>query len=412
MPTRISRITFFLVFALTGFLFYRTLRPFLLWVGVGAVCAILTWRPYNLLAHALGGRRRLAATLTTIAVVIAVVAPLVSTGYVVIREGIDVAQRLATDPSATAPAPPAPDGAPQQGPPSPAPPRRRALAERRGESSARAAPASTPAAPSDAVGERLPRPLRGLWERLDAYLPFDAAQLRAAVESLARNAVTFLTGLVAGIGELVLGAFVWVLSLYYFYLDGRGWLDTARRLLPLPERHTTAFFHEFRAVSIAVFYGYVFCALAQGVLDGFAFWLFGIPGAVLLGAIVAILALLPILGSICVWLPAAIWLMMRGRVAAGVVLALIGFGVLLAVDYVLRPIVTRGQLEMHPLLVFLSIFGGLAAFGFAGAFLGPLFVALFLAAIRIYEADYPAPREPPRGIAQPLPVEPPPASMH
>lgn len=65
MPTRASRITFFAIFAITGFLFYRTMRPLFLSVGLAAFCAVLSWAPYSALARALGGRRRLAAGLCT-----------------------------------------------------------------------------------------------------------------------------------------------------------------------------------------------------------------------------------------------------------------------------------------------------------------------------------------------------------
>ena len=351
MPTRASRIAFFIIFALTGFFFYRTMRPVLLWVGVGGFCAILTWRPYVHLARRLGNRRHLAAMLSTAFVVFAVVAPLFVTAVMVTREGLDVAQQWS-------------DAADAE------------------EKAAVAPPADLP--------KSIPHALRGPLRKLRAALPIETEQFQSAVETVARHAVTFLTGMLASVGETIVGVIIWILSLYYFYLDGPYWLDETRRLLPLPERHTTSFFKEFRHVSHAVFYGYVVCSLTQGVLDGAAFWVAGIHGAFLLGTLVAVMALLPMLGSIAIWLPAAAYLFTNGHPVAGIALGMWGLGVLLGVDYVLRPILTKGQLEMHPLLVFLSIFGGLTAFGFAGAFLGPLFAALFHAAIRIYQNEFPS----------------------
>ena len=348
MPTRASKIAFFVIFALTGLFFYRTMRPVLLWVGVGAFCAILTWRPYLLLTRKFGGRRELAALVCTAFVVFAVVAPLLLTAVMVTREGMDVAQQW-SDAEDTA---------------------------------ALTSPTEIP--------KNIPHVLRGPYRKLRATLPIEAEQLKSATESFARSALLFLSGILASVGETIVGVIIWVLALYYFYLDGPSWLDETRRLLPLPERHTTAFFREFRQVSHAVFYGYVVCSLTQGVLDGAAFYFCGLHGAFLLGTLVAVMALLPMLGSIVIWLPAAIFVFTSGHPILGVALGAWGLTVLLGVDYVLRPILTRGQLEMHPLLVFLAIFGGLTAFGFAGAFLGPLFAALFLAAIRIYSNEFPS----------------------
>jgi predicted PurR-regulated permease PerM len=56
-------------------------------------------------------------------------------------------------------------------------------------------------------------------------------------------------------------------------------------------------------------------------------------------------------------------------------------------DNILRPILTGRGINVHPLLVFLALFGGILAFGPAGIFLGPLFVSLFIALAHIYERE-------------------------
>jgi predicted PurR-regulated permease PerM len=43
---------------------------------------------------------------------------------------------------------------------------------------------------------------------------------------------------------------------------------------------------------------------------------------------------------------------------------------------------------MHPLLVFLSVLGGLQAFGFLGVLLGPLVVALFVSFLSFYRREF------------------------
>ena len=60
MASRASRIAFFVIFAITGYLFYRTMRPLFMWVGIGAFCAILTYSTYLRFAKLLRGRRRIA----------------------------------------------------------------------------------------------------------------------------------------------------------------------------------------------------------------------------------------------------------------------------------------------------------------------------------------------------------------
>ena len=73
------------------------------------------------------------------------------------------------------------------------------------------------------------------------------------------------------------------------------------------------------------------------------------------------------------------------RTLRGGGLALYGLGVISTIDNVVRPLLTRRGLQLHPLLVFISVFGGVISFGFVGLFLGPLVVALVVSVLEAYE---------------------------
>jgi predicted PurR-regulated permease PerM len=114
-----------------------------------------------------------------------------------------------------------------------------------------------------------------------------------------------------------------------------------------------------------------------------ALWIFGIPGAFLLGIVATILAVIPMIGTTPITFGAAIFLFVSGRIGAG-----IGMSVAAAViglsDNVIRPWVQSSRGEMHPLIVLLAIFGGIEAFGTSGIFLGPVVAALALWIIDTY----------------------------
>ncbi len=361
MPTRVAKLTFFVLFLLTGWMLYRTLRPVFLWVGVGAFCAVLSQGPFGRLLRLFRGRRRTAAAACTFGVVVIVIAPLFFAGWAVLDEALDVASRLSEQAEA---APRRDDGLPR------------------------------------GVPEIARRPIAWLRERI----PISNEQLRAGVAAVARRAVAAGSGVVSRAASIGIGLFLWVLSLYYFYVDGARWLDAAVELVPLPRRHSIALMREFRSVSYAVFFGNIVTALAQGVLGGVAFFLVGLSGAVLWGTLIALAGVLPLVGAVLVWGPAAIYLAVSGRPFAALFMLAWGAIVVGSVDNLLRPILTKGQLQMHPLLVFLTLFGGIAAFGFAGILLGPLFAALFLAALRIYAAEFHPRPTPPEAPAPPAPT--------
>jgi predicted PurR-regulated permease PerM len=55
------------------------------------------------------------------------------------------------------------------------------------------------------------------------------------------------------------------------------------------------------------------------------------------------------------------------------------------VDNLLRPMLIGGDVELHPLLIFLSTLGGLVVFGLSGFVMGPIIASLFMAIWDMYD---------------------------
>jgi predicted PurR-regulated permease PerM len=188
--------------------------------------------------------------------------------------------------------------------------------------------------------------------------------------------------------HLVVSLFLMAVSTYYFFLDGRRLLAELTRLLPLDRRYTRAFFKEFQAVARALFYGNVLTAFLQGLLALAGFFVAGVPHAGVWASVLTLVALIPVGATIGVWGPVAIAMFLGGHPGAG--LFILGWGVLAigGVDNFVRPKLCSARMTLHPLLVFLSLFGGVAVFGLAGLLLGPLAASLMMAMLRIYRRDF------------------------
>ena len=138
----------------------------------------------------------------------------------------------------------------------------------------------------------------------------------------------------------------------------------------------------------AVLVGNGLCGSIQGVLGGIVFYIFGLKSAFLWGVIMGLLAFLPIVGIGAVFIPAAVYLILKGRVAAGIFFVV--FYILLSggIEYLLKPKLVGKRVKMHTLLVFFSIIGGLKLFGILGIIYGPLVATAFLTLTDIYYASY------------------------
>jgi predicted PurR-regulated permease PerM len=194
-------------------------------------------------------------------------------------------------------------------------------------------------------------------------------------------------------GTFVMGAlgttvsFVMMLFVLFFVLrDGPRLAQQVVSLLPIEGERRTLLQRHLTDMTRAVFLGLGLTAVAQGVLLGVGFWIAGLPSPLVFGVLGVILALVPMVGPALLWIPGAIWLATRGETGYAIFLALWGSIVVGLVDNLLRPLLISGRAEVPTLAVFVGVIGGLAAFGFIGLFLGPIVLGLLIALFR-FELD-------------------------
>jgi predicted PurR-regulated permease PerM len=120
--------------------------------------------------------------------------------------------------------------------------------------------------------------------------------------------------------------------------------------------------------------GVVVTALVQSVLGGIGLAVAGVPFAAVLTAVMFMLALAQI-GPLPVLLGALAWLWWLGHTGWFVALLIwtIGVG---SLDNILRPILIRRGADLPLLLIFAGVIGGLFAFGLLGLFVGPVLLAV------------------------------------
>lgn len=197
-----------------------------------------------------------------------------------------------------------------------------------------------------------------------------------------------LAGMVGTIGRSVVQLAVAVIALFFFYRDGDEVVGQARKGLRKVVGDPAE--HYFKAVgdtTRAVVSGMIVCALAQGLIAGVGYAVIGVGSPILLGALTALMALVPFLGTVAVWGPMGVWLLLSDRVGAG--LALLAWGALVVnpTDNILRPLLISGVADIPLVIALFGVMGGLLAFGLVGLFLGPLILAVMLAIWREWLAE-------------------------
>jgi predicted PurR-regulated permease PerM len=181
--------------------------------------------------------------------------------------------------------------------------------------------------------------------------------------------------------------FLALLSLYYLFKDGEHFYGKLKNLLPIPARERDLLLNRFQEMVSATIYGGLLIALVQGLLGGLSFWVLGLSSPVLWGTAMALFSFIPLGGTALIWVPAAIFLLMTGEITQGIILLAIGVFVISSVDNFLRPLLVGAKTNIHPLLLFFAVIGGIQAFGMIGIIAGPLIVTLCLTLVEIYAGD-------------------------
>ncbi|MEK6985012.1 MAG: AI-2E family transporter [Candidatus Thermoplasmatota archaeon] len=195
--------------------------------------------------------------------------------------------------------------------------------------------------------------------------------------------------MVASIPEIMIAITIIPMVIYYILVDGERFVGWFRRSTPLPARQVDYLLRETRNGLNAVFMGQILTCILQGVLGGIGFVITGLPNPVLWAAVMALLALLPVVGTNIVWIPAGLYLIIDGNLWGGIFMLAWGtFVVMIFMDNVIRPKLIGRHSDIHPMFVLVGVLGGAAVFGFIGLFLGPLLVGVTLAILNVYEADY------------------------
>jgi predicted PurR-regulated permease PerM len=217
-------------------------------------------------------------------------------------------------------------------------------------------------------------------------------ELNRGVTELGRTVGLFLyqqaRSMTANIVNFVVNFFFMLLIVFYLLIDSQRLVSFIVGLSPLPDDQDEKLIQKFKDMAGAILIGNGLGGLIQGTLGGIVFAFFGFRSPFLWGVIMGLLAFLPIVGVGAVFLPAALFLILQGRLAAGIFFIVFYIVLSGSIEYLFKPKLVGTRVQMHTLLVFLSIIGGLKLFGILGIIYGPLVVTAFLTLTDIYEASY------------------------
>jgi predicted PurR-regulated permease PerM len=346
--TWLATAFFFALLILILYGVFLVLTPFLKAITWAVILAILVYPLYAWLVERLRGRANLAAVIVIVVITLLVIAPGIELGRFLADETVSLVQSV------------------------------RSLLDEEGK--------------QEWLAKPWVQQMLSWWNTVSLGLVDFKINWKELLVQSAQSSSTFLVTQVRGIAQNVLAFaanfIVALLTLFFFLRDGAAFLNRLRRLLPMdPERQERLLSNIVDAVT-AVVHGALVVAMVQGLLAGLAYWVLGVPFAVLWGVATAFTALLPIGGSTLVTVPATIYLFLQGETIRAIILLVWSLGIVGGIDNVLKPLLIGNRLGLPVLFLFFGILGGLALFGAVGLILGPVLFALLRALLDLYSEEY------------------------
>ncbi len=326
---------------------YFVFRPFLAEILMAAILATIFYRPFEWLAEKLGGKRKIAALIMCILIVVVIIAPLINLIILAARESV-VAYGQATD-----------------------------LFNKTDWTAM--------------IQNSYLAKVKGL--------NLDSGNVQNFVLDFVQKSSNWLVGgaagFIKGTTDFIFSLLLIVIAMFFFFIDGENMLKRMMSLTPLPNKYDRAIFKKFQDVSLSFIVSTFIVAVIQGFACWLGFFIITLPiffnisfPAFFAGLAAAFFSFIPLLGVWLIWLPGALYLLISGNYWAALFITLWGLLIIHPIDSLVRPMIIRKKAEVHPIFLLFSILGGIVLFGFWGIVIGPLIVAVTVTIFHIYELEY------------------------
>jgi predicted PurR-regulated permease PerM len=239
------------------------------------------------------------------------------------------------------------------------------------------------------------------------YVDIDKVISADAIRGYAQKASSIVISqtmtVIGGALGILVNLFLVLYTTVFLLQDGRSFVDRMVKLLPLEPDTAVKLVERTREILKASVFGVMAIAVIQGLLGTAIFMILGLPSPILWGALMVLTALVPVAGTGIIWVPTALFLAATDHWAKAIILVAWGLLVIGMADNLLRPRLVGKKIQMHALLVFFAVLGGLQVFGFLGVLLGPVVLAMATSLLDVLLGtadDEPAPGQEPAKAAE------------
>lgn len=186
---------------------------------------------------------------------------------------------------------------------------------------------------------------------------------------------TVLENIFFKVPEFIFNLFLIIFFYYYFSKNYNYEYEFIRSLFKGKKMPRISM--KIKKLTYGIIYGQIFVRFIQALLGTLGFIIIGVNGAVVWGIMLFFVAFLPLLGTGLIWLPLAIFHILRDQYLMAVLIIIIGI-IISTIDNLLLPYIISEKANIGPVITLISIIGGIQLFGLYGILLGPFILGVLI----------------------------------
>lgn len=216
---------------------------------------------------------------------------------------------------------------------------------------------------------------------------FDLQFSDQRILQLVNKVISYIPSTLNWVGQTFGNIFVALFILYFMLRQSRDMEQRLKELLPLSRGSKKYLLRHTAALIRSNAYGVPILGFSQGVIAMVGYYIFGVENAIFWGLLTGAASIVPVLGTMLIYIPVCIYQIATGDVHNGLLLAVYCLVLVGGIDNVLRFTLLKKMADIHPLITVFGVVLGLQLFGVMGLVFGPVLLSLPGILYRVVEME-------------------------
>jgi len=197
-----------------------------------------------------------------------------------------------------------------------------------------------------------------------------------------------LPGVLSATGNVIANVILMVFVLFFMLQGNEKFEHGVDSFLPISKDNIRLLKIEANNMIMSNAIGIPLIMILQGILSALAYWFTDAGDPVIWGLLTGFAGLIPVVGTVVIWIPLSLNLLIGGSIWQGFVLLLWGICVISLIETGFRMIFMKKYANVHPLIPLFGVILGINLFGFWGIIFGPLIISTFLLLVKIFHSEF------------------------